>query len=122
MKKLTTFFAYVAFVKDKVLEVTGVSDWKEYGTNNILGTKVEVTIVVDNTAYESKDGTQISNVHEKFFLKVPKNIKNNIKIGDVVEAVNPVATIYGKFSENLSVKCDDVKVIKNQSQNAPAKV
>lgn len=115
MRGLTQFrsFDYERFTKDKVLVVTGISPWTDFATQSPLGTKVEVAIFRDKTEYKSKDGEAISNLYEKFFVKVPKAV--SVPLNSVVVAVNPVATIYGDYQNQLSVKADDIQVVQPQT-------
>lgn len=40
----------------------------------------------------------------------------DLPIGSVVRIVNPVATVYGEYRNQLSVKADDVVAINTQAQ------
>lgn len=110
MKGLSQFrhFDFPGFVAGKDLTVTGVKQWREYETDKVLGTAVTVAITRDETPYKpGKDGAQISNLFEKFTVKVPTpNV--SVKIGDVVTLINPVATVYGQYNNELSVRADDI--------------
>ena len=122
MKKLVQFqrFDILAFVHGKEFTVCGIGEWLDFATKAHLGTKLEVVISKDNTVYIQKDGEHITNLFEKLVFKVPKDIK--VPMGAIVEPVNAVATIYGEYQNNLSVKADDVKVVQSPtSATAPAK-
>lgn len=100
------------FLKDKRLNVTGCSLWKDYDSGQILGTKVEVVIVEDNTPYKpKKDGTPVSNLYEKLTFKVDKKV--DVRIGEEVVPVNAVATVYGDYQNMLSIKASDIKVVQH---------
>lgn len=93
--------------------VTNIMPWQDYDTKALLGTKVETVITVDNTPYQpGADGTIQTNLFEKVTFKVAKS-DVNVKVGDFVEPVNAVATIYGDFQNQLSVKADDVIIVKS---------
>lgn len=99
------------FAKDKRFMVTNVMPWQDYDTKALLGTKVETVITVDNTPYQAgPDGTVQTNLFEKITFKVAKN-EVKVEVGDFVEPVNAVATIYGDYQNQLSVKADDVVVV-----------
>lgn len=121
MKGLNQFrrFDFPGFVDGKDLTVTSLKPWKEYETDKVLGTAVTVAITRDETGYKpGKDGALVSNLFEKFTVKVPSQ-SVSVKIGDVVTAINPVATVYGQYSNELSVKADDVvKVTAQTAQTA----
>lgn len=111
-------FDFDLFVKEKKITVTSVSDWTEYGTMKHLGTKIVVCITEDKTTYFSKDGKTVSNLMEKFNVKVTKDV--TVSVGDVIELVNPTAKAYGKrmpdgswskFKDQLSVTCDDIVIV-----------
>lgn len=111
MKCLRFFlkFLFELFAQGKVFTVTGISDWVDYDTKQILGTKVEVTITEDNTAYPpGKNGQPISNLYEKMYWKVPKKV--TFPIGTIVVPVNAEATVYGEYQNQLSVRVGDIKV------------
>lgn len=114
MKMLYAFarFDWEAFSKGKAFEVTSVNPWKDFQDSNVvLGTAVEVVIMEDKTIYPpSKDGITVSNRYEKLTFKVPKK-SLAIAIGDIVEPVNAVATVFGKYRNQLSVKAEDMKIV-----------
>jgi len=51
MKFLSQFqqFDFERFAKDKGFMVVGCSPWKEHGSNEVIGTKVDTVIYADNT-------------------------------------------------------------------------
>lgn len=111
MKFLSQFqqFDFDKFAKDKGFMVVGCSPWKEHGTNEILGTKVETVIYADNTEYKRTDGDSSTNRFEKLTFKVAK-AGLEIPLDSIVKPVNPVATIWGEFRNQLSVKCSDMQI------------
>ena len=44
-----------AFLKDKTIIVNGISQWKEFGSDKVAGTKIEVVIMKDGTKYVQKE-------------------------------------------------------------------
>lgn len=116
-KKLNSFafFDFEKFWKGKVGKCTGVEPWRDYETKNVLGTKVNITIVKDETPYPQKDGEHVTNLYQPLTVKVPKT-GLTIPIGSVVRIVNPVATVYGPYRNELSVKADDVLAVNPQAQ------
>ena len=114
MKNLNQFvhFDFPSFAEGKDFQVTGVKQWKDYeNPEKVLGTVVEVFISQDKTHYVTRDGSRISNRGEKFSIKIPvTNV--DVEIDDFVNPVNPVATVYGEYRNQLSVRADDVDVIK----------
>lgn len=124
------FFDWDAFAKDKLFRCIGVTKWTEFKTKEVLGTKVQVAIVKDDTSYKPyNDGSPApNNLYEKFDFKIPKDVKDvAVNIGDVVIPVNPVATPYAPKSNDstnvtrqnqLSVKADDVKVLQPKKGGA----
>lgn len=120
MKNLFQFnkFDIEKFLEKKELTVKGTAPWDEYGTENHLGTMVDVFISKDETEYYSKKGEQVSNLMEPMKIKVAKDV--TVSIGEKIELVNPTANAYGKkqkdgswstFKDQLSVKCDDITVV-----------
>lgn len=116
-KKLNgfTFFDFAKFWNGKVGKCSGIEPWRDFETKRVLGTKVEITIVKDETPYPQKDGEHVTNLYKAFWVKVPK-MDLDLPIGSVVRIVNPVATVYGEYRNQLSVKADDVVAINTQTQ------
>ena len=111
MKGLNQFlsFDWDAFANGKTFIVTGVSDYLDYETKKHLGTKVDCVIATDNTEYKFKDGEQFTNRFEKISFKVSKDI--TIPIETRVVPKNVVASIFGEYRNQLSVKCDDIVAV-----------
>jgi len=111
MKLLNTFllFQWKQFAQDKEFTVTAMTEWVDYDTKRHLGTRVDVVITADATPYKTKDGQQVSNLFEKLTFKVNKDV--TVPVGAKVVPVNAVATIYGQYRNQLSVKCDDIQVV-----------
>ena len=117
MKALTLFntFDWLSFSKDKELVVTGCAEWQDYKTHQHMGTRVYCVIAKDNTRYFYHGENVVGlNEYERFSVKVPKNI--SVDRGSRIALVNPRATVYGQFNNNISITADDVKVI-NQKED-----
>lgn len=114
MKKLRQFlkFDLRAFLEGKTLITNGTADWKNE-KGEVVGTRVETVILVDNTDYGAPD---VSNKYSKIVVKIPK-VGFKVPDGVQVELVNGVGTVYGDFSQNLSVKANDVRIV-NQGGKA----
>ena len=114
MKNLSQFvrFDWDSFAEGKDFQVTCVKPWKDYqNQEKILGTVIEVFISQDLTHYITRDGSKVSNRGEKLSIKVPgSNLE--VDIDDYVTPVNPVATVFGEYRNQLSVRADDIIVIK----------
>jgi len=108
------FFDSERFLSGKRLVVTGSRPWVDFSSKAVLGTKLDVVITEDNTIYRQKDGEHISNVYEKFSVKIEKTI--TIPAGTEVALVNPVGTVYGEYNSKLSVVVDDIKVVGQNNQ------
>lgn len=112
MKAINAFLKFMLdeFLRGKELTVTGCGPWVDFDTHEEKGTKIEVAITKDNTAYPpAKDGRVVSNLFEKLSIKIPKAA--SIPVGAIVTIVNGTATVYGDYRNQLSVRADDVKVI-----------
>lgn len=114
MKKLNQFvrFLFEDFSKGKVYRVTGIRPWSDYDTKERLGTKIDVIIAEDNTAYDTKNGETVTNQYEKLTFKIQKDV--NIPMNARVVPVNPVAVVYGEYRNQLAVTADDIRVIAPQ--------
>lgn len=112
LKKLSQFESFDAqgFFSNLNLGSVGTSEWKDFDTGAHKGTKVEVVIIGDKHVYNLTGGAQISNVYEKLTVKVPKDI--DVPMNAHVRLVNPNATVYGQYRNQLSVTADDIEVIK----------
>ncbi len=117
MKYLTQFlkFGWDPFAKDKHFLVTGCKPWLDYVTKAKCGTKVETIITSDKTQYQQKDGAMLSNLYEKVTFKCKKDV--NIPLNAYVVPVNAVAKVYGDYHNQLSVTCDDIKILQQPKQN-----
>ena len=112
MKNLNLFqkFDLTSFLLGKELTVTACGPWVDFDTHEEKGTKVEVAITKDNTAYPpAKDGRVVSNLFEKFAIKVPKAV--SVPVGAIVTIVNGTATVYGDYRNQVSVRAEDVKIV-----------
>lgn len=123
MKSLNAFLKFMLdqFLNGKELTVTSCGPWADFDTHEERGTKVEVAITKDMTDYPpAKDGRVVSNLFEKFTIKVPKAV--SIPVGAVVTIVNGTATVYGDFRNQLSVRAEDVKIVQAPAPGpAPSK-
>lgn len=122
-KKLNqfTFFDFQKFSEGKTFKVVGITPWKDFHTGDLLGTKVTSVIVVDKTHYEVQNGEQVSNLYEKLDFKV--SMEKSVPIGAIIVPVNPVAKAWGRdgFANQLSVTCDDIRVLQQPQQQQGAK-
>lgn len=112
MKKLNLFrkFNFEAFEKGKKFVAIGKSAWTDRDNkDNVLGVKYDVVIAVDKTDYGAKDGEVINNLYEKFTVKTTKNI--DIPMNSEIKIVGAVASVYGEYSDKLSVVADDIQVV-----------
>ena len=114
MKKLSSFLHFDAkgFLKDKELVFKGVSEWREYtGDKNkqgdIIGSKVQMFIMTDNTHYEGSDEQEL-NAGELVTVKTPKlksEFEHCKKMSTRMQIVNITkANVYGEFNNNLSLE------------------
>lgn len=116
LKRLGEFrsFDWDRFAEGKTFVTTGVRPWQEYSngaaTGKRLGTSVEVVILHDRTQYKDRDGEQVSNRFEKLTVKVPETV--DVPLETQVVPVDVVATVYGDFQNQLSVKCSRIDVVK----------
>ena len=108
MKKLNQFvkFLFDDFSKEKVYRVIGVRPWIDF-------------VAEDNTAYDTKDGENVTNQYEKLSFKIKKDVK--VPMNARVIPVNPVAVVYGEYRNQLSVTADDIKVVVPQKAIEPLK-
>lgn len=112
-KKLNLFCSFDAegFFQKKALLALGNTEWKDFESGKILGSKLECVIVKDDTDYSDTDGKITSNLYEKFYVKIPKNI--NVPMNAIIKLVHPKANVYGDFRNQLSVTAEDITVLKS---------
>lgn len=109
-------FAHKDFFEDKELTVASVSKWLDFTTKEPLGWKTTCAITRDDTPYRPKaNGDIISNLYQMVTFKSTQ--KPDVKPGDVVVPDGDITcTIYGKFRENLSIKCTNLKVVNQKGK------
>ncbi len=113
LKKLSRFqyFDIELFIELKKLQIISVQEWLDYDTKNCLGTKVEVVIISDRTDYGTVDGETVSNLYEKLMVKIPAKL-TNVPIGAEVKLINPEASVYGEFRNQLSITAENIEIVK----------
>lgn len=112
LKYLSQFqlFEWDRFAEGKIFHVVGQAPWTDFDTGANFGTKVEVGIVADLTAYDRSPGDTRTNQYEKVVFKVGRAL-DEIPPGTQVRPLNVVAKIYGDYRNELSLKASDVEVI-----------
>lgn len=110
-------FDHQVFFADKDCTVTGISEWLDYETKKPLGWRIDTVITRDDTQYRVKDGQVISNLYQPQAFKCID--KTDVKIGDIVEAVDVMAcTLYGQYRNQISVKCKTMRVVTPATRKA----
>ncbi len=113
MKKLREFmeFKIDKFLEGKDIRVLACEPWKEYKDNKgeIVGTKYKVIILSDLTKYKDTEEKDI-NAGEALTIKVYKEPKSFKKFSKV-ELIGAEATVYGDYSNLLSIKAKDINFI-----------
>lgn len=111
LKKLSQFsyFDIEGFLENLKLVSTGKSVWKDYESGTTKGTKGEFGIAADKNKYKVAEGEAVSNVYEKLIVKFPKEI--DIPMNVEVRLVNPEATVYGDYRNQLAIIADDIEVV-----------
>lgn len=111
LKKLSQFSYFDAegFFEKLNLVTTGKSEWKDFESGEHKGTKIEVVVAGDKHKYKTVDGETVNNLYEKLSVKVAKDI--DVPMNVQVRLINPYATIYGQYRNQLSITADDIEVI-----------
>lgn len=110
-------FEIKPFLADKDLCFVDKKEWKDYQTKKHLGFEFTFVILRDDTKYQQTGNTIKTNRYEKIDVKVAHDV--NITLDDLVELVNPTARVYGDYRNQLSITCDDIKVISSKTQTVP---
>lgn len=112
MKYLNVFqsFDWVGFSKNKRFQFLSSTPWVDSETKKIRGMIAECVIISDETNYgEGRDGT---NRFEKIRFRVNKSV--SIPYDAIVEALNASAKVWGDYHNNLSVTCDDLRIVEKR--------
>lgn len=118
LKKLRQFlkFDFDSFSKEKLFIVTGCREWKDE-VKGVLGTKVDAVIIKDETIYDGTDAKQL-NRFEKITFKVTKNV--SVPENSYIAPINAKATVWGEYSDKLSVTCSDIRILQNTKNHVQA--
>lgn len=115
LKKLSSLlnFNNQEFFENKTFLLFAIEDWEEFKSKRVLGAKYKVVIFEDNTNYGGD--MSVSNAGESLTVKV-EGVKAVAYDGHArkVRLINPQATIYGEFRNELSVKADGVEYVDNE--------
>ncbi|MGX6980181.1 hypothetical protein ACWN8V_13210 [Vagococcus elongatus] len=107
LKNLFQFreFNHVKFFEGKVFEFTNVTPWTDFHTKEILGKKVELTIIEDNTEYRKKANGEVpqNNKYEKITVKLHEDISVPLNTKVIIDEIVKVS-IYGEYQNQLSIE------------------
>lgn len=114
LKKLRQFlvFDWEGFAKDKLFAATGCVPWLDFDTKEKLGVKVTAVAVRDNTHYQQNEGENVSNLYQEFVFKVGREI--SIPSNAYITPIGVKATVYGNYMNQLSIKCEDIKIMEQK--------
>ncbi|MCC4325218.1 hypothetical protein LMB33_00740 [Limosilactobacillus reuteri] len=109
-KKLSAFkqFDNQGFFGPKILMAMSEEPWLDFDSGKKLGTKLNVVVWQDHSDYG--DPT-ITNVGQTLSVKIAGREPQQIITPHLVRLINPEATIYGEYQNQLSVRADDVEDI-----------
>lgn len=74
-----------------------------------LDVQFEVVIASDKHRYNSNEGEVVNNMYEKLTVKLPKEM--DVPMNVEVKLINPEASIYGEYRNQLSIVAEDVQVV-----------
>lgn len=112
MKKLREFLVFNldSFFEGKDIRVLASEPWKDYGSESgldIVGTKYKAIILADNTSYKN-DKDNGNNTGEPLSIKVAGPAKPFKKLSKF-KLIGAEATVYGEYSNLLSIKSKDIE-------------
>lgn len=112
LKKLSLFqyFDIDTWLAKKKLMSVGIQEWRDFETQRVLGTKIDVVIVSDETDYGNSDGNVVNNLYEKLSVKIPAKL-NNVPMNTVIRLVNPEAVVYGEYRNALSITAENIEIV-----------
>ena len=104
-----TIFNNKEFFEKKDFQLFSVEKWVDYNTKKEVGAKYKVVIYRDNSDYGD---LSVSNAGETIMVKVSgeKAIDYDGQ-PRFVRLINPRATIYGEFRNELSVHADGLEYV-----------
>lgn len=109
-----TVFDFERFNVGKMYVSISQRKWIDDDTGKVIGTKVDSLIWKDGTVYkDDKNGDKITNKYEKVTFKVRKQI--SVPPNVEIRPVNPIASIYGDYRNQLSVTCDDIEIVQKEA-------
>lgn len=89
------------------LELQSVSEWKEFETEKIIGTKYNVIITNDTIRKDGYD--EQANRYQRFALKVRKIDAKSYPVGTIVVPRGITKAItWGDYQNNISIECEAV--------------
>ena len=100
------YFDFESFSAKKKFMYIGKQPWRDFNSGEIIGSKIEAVIMLDKTDYGEAD---VNNLYEKITFKVPKNL--DIPLQAEIRPINPIATVYGEYRNQLSVTADDIQIV-----------
>ena len=108
MKKLGLFtrFMWDDFANGKRFMCVGCTPWRDFDSDELLGTKVETVIVEDNTSYGDPN---VTNLYEKVTFKVSKDVK--IPINMEVNPKRVTAIVFGEYRNQLSCTAEELAMV-----------
>ncbi len=112
LKKLSMFqyFDIDGFLAKKKLMLVGSQEWREFQTQRVLGTKIDVVIVSDETDYGNADGNVVNNLYEKLSVKIPAKL-SNLPMKALIKLHAPTAVVYGEYRNALSITADNIEIV-----------
>ena len=107
-----------AFLKGKQMICASCDPWVDFDTKDVLGTKVDALIVTDDTQYRQKDGQPpVTNRYNRLTFKCSKK-GLQVPLDAHIRPVDPIASIYGNFQNELSIKCSDIEIAQTQQSRS----
>lgn len=101
------------FFKDKDIRVVGHEAWVEYKDGKRgkdLGIKYKCVVALDHTKYEGENVQPNLNGGEAFNIKVPQQVIAYKPLSRI-KLINASASVYGEFSNQLSVTAEGIEVL-----------
>lgn len=116
LKRLNNFQLFEADKFLEKLDLMGLKCelWSDYESKQIKGIKITATVWSDSHDYGNDS---VSNVGEQLVIKVLDSnaVLLDFKTPHFIEAINPKGTIYGEFSNQLSLVADQVVIMEDDN-------
>ena len=100
------------FFEPKTFMLMGEEPWKDFKSGKEIGVKLNLIIWSDQSDYGDPS---VNNTGKPVVVKIANQTPDASVTPHLVRLINPQATIYGDYQNQLSVKADGFKNVKEDA-------